>query len=466
MIPPVPTSTRRSFLGASGSALLAGLLPPSRASAATEYHFTAKSGRTALFAPPRPATNIWGYNGQVPGPTIRVRQGERLRVVLENRLAEETTVHWHGLRVPNPMDGVPHLTQKPIAPGESFAYEFDVPDAGSYWYHPHQRSFEQVGRGLYGALIVDEREPVAVDRDIIWMLDDWRLGPDAQIRDDFANPMDMSMAGRIGTTVSINGQAPAPLKVRAGERVRLRLFNAANARIFALVFRNHRPIVTAIDGQPVEPHEPSNGRVLVGPAMRMDLVIDMEGEPGSSYLVRDSFYPTSAYTLTEIHYSGEVPLRSDPFKEPVRLAANTMPEPSIGDAERHEVTFRGGMMGMMSRGGMGSSTDPGIWSINRVSATGHLHDPLLHLRLGGSYVLALKNDTAWSHPIHLHGHTFRVIARNGTPTRFREWQDTVFMAPQERVDIAFVADNPGDWMIHCHILEHQAGGMMGVIRVG
>src|SRR3546814_5089989 len=96
----------------------------------------------------------------------------------------------------------------------------------------------------------------------------------------------------------------------------------------------------------------------------------------------------------------------------------------------------------------------GIWSINGVGATGHVMDPLLTLRRGEPYVLALRNDTAWAHPIHLHGHSFRVIARNGTPTRFREWQDTVFMAPRERVDIAFVADNPGDWMFHCHILEH------------
>src|SRR3546814_5141124 len=124
------------------------------------------------------------------------------------------------------MDGVPHLTQKPIAPGETFLYEFDVPDAGTYWYHPHQRGFEQVGRGLYGALIIEEREPVAVDRDIIWMLGDWRLGDDAQIVDDFGNRMEMSMAGRIGKPVTINRQLPTPLQVRSGERVRLRLFNA------------------------------------------------------------------------------------------------------------------------------------------------------------------------------------------------------------------------------------------------
>ena len=106
-----------------------------------------------------------------------------------------------------------------------------------------------------------------------------------------------------------------------------------------------------------------------------------------------------------------------------------------------------------------------MWAVNGVAATGHIMDPVLTLKRGGSHVLAMNNDTAWHHPIHLHGHSFRVVSRNGRPTRYREWRDTVLMAPRERVDIAFVADNPGDWMFHCHILEHMAGGMMAVVRV-
>ena len=130
-------------------------------------------------------------------------------------------------------------------------------------------------------------------------------------------------------------------------------------------------------------------------------------------------------------------------------------------------------MGGMMRGMMGGRRvsmrdmmrNGKAWTVNGVAATGHVMDPLLKLARGRTYVLALDNDTAWHHPIHLHGHSFRVIARNGKPTRHREWQDTVLMAPRERAEIAFVADNPGDWMFHCHIFEHQAGGMMGVIRV-
>jgi FtsP/CotA-like multicopper oxidase with cupredoxin domain len=460
-------------LAASGAAAAASVLQPWRARAGpiADFRLVARPGRTHLVGAPYPETAVWSYNGTIPGPEIRIRQGERLRITIENQLAEETTVHWHGLRVPNAMDGVPHLTQPPIAPRATFVYEFDLPDAGTYWYHPHQRSFEQVGRGLYGPLIVEEEEPIQADRDVTWVLDDWRLLPDAQISDDFGNFMDSSHNGRVGNTVTVNGRILETFPVRARERVRLRLINAANARIFGLEFQDHRPTVVALDGQPVEPHEPAGGRVVLGPAMRADLVIDMSGKPGERFTITDTFYRDLEYRLLDVVYSDEPPLRPHPLDAPVRLAANTMPEPEIGAAERHEVSFGGGMMGgMMNSGGMMGGMmrgmqHAGIWSINGVAATGHVMEPFLTLHRGRSYVLTMHNDTAWHHPMHLHGHAFRVITRDGQPTRRREWQDTVLMAPRERVEIAFVADNPGDWMFHCHILEHQAAGMMGVIRV-
>jgi len=437
-----------------------------------EFTLAARPGRAALAGPTFPETPVWSYNGSVPGPTLRVRQGDRVRVVAENGLGEETTIHWHGIRLPNGMDGVPHLTQEPIAPGDSFLYEFDVPDAGTYWYHPHQRSFEQVGRGLAGALIVEERNPIEVDRDIVWLLDDWRLQSDASISEDFGNFHDVSHNGRLGNTVTINGRILENFVVRRGERLRLRLVNAANARIFGLEFQGHRPTVIAYDGQPVKPHAPPGGRVVIGPAMRVDLILDMTGQPGERFTVIDSFYQGQAYRLVDLVYEAE-PLRQILPETAVALPPNTMPEPDIGNAERHDVTFGGGMMGGMMTAimdgrkvAMGEMMRQGMaWAVNGVAATGHVHDPLLTLGRGRSCVLALDNDTVWHHPIHLHGHSFRVISRNGQPTRHREWQDTVMLDPRERAEIAFVADNPGDWMLHCHILEHQAGGMTGVIRV-
>jgi FtsP/CotA-like multicopper oxidase with cupredoxin domain len=283
--------SRRALLAAGGALGLAAGLPawPGGARAGAAYRLVARPGRTSLVGAPHPDTAVWAYDGAVPGPEFRVRQGERLQVVVENRLAEETTVHWHGLRVPNAMDGVPHLTQRPVAPGETFAYAFDLPDAGTYWYHPHQRSFEQVGRGLYGPLIVEEREPIQVDRDVTWMIDDWRLLGDAQISDDFGGFMDASHQGRIGNTVTVNGRIPDTFAVRAGERVRLRLINAANARIFGLAFQGHVPMVIALDGQPVEPHRPADGRVVQGPATRSDLVLDMTGSAAERFTVVDTF---------------------------------------------------------------------------------------------------------------------------------------------------------------------------------
>ena len=167
--------SRRQILQTGAGVLLGTALAPiaqRQTQAATEYRLTPKPGQVNLVGAQYPRTPVWSYNGQVPGPEIRVKQGERLRVVVENALDQSTTVHWHGIRLPNAMDGVAGLTQPAIKPGGRFVYEFDLPDAGTYWYHPHLNSSEQLGRGLYGALIVEEHEPPEVDEDITWVLDD------------------------------------------------------------------------------------------------------------------------------------------------------------------------------------------------------------------------------------------------------------------------------------------------------
>jgi FtsP/CotA-like multicopper oxidase with cupredoxin domain len=442
--------------------------PVRAAIGATERTIVAAPGRAALFGPDKPETAVWAYDGTVPGPEIRLRQGDRLRLRVENRLPLDTTIHWHGVRVPSAMDGAPYVSQPPIRPEEIFLYEFTVPDAGTYWYHPHLHSAEQVGRGLMGAFIVEEPEPPQVDRDVVWVLGDFRLEDDAVIAGGFNNPVETGMSGRIGNTVTINGRVPDRFPVRADERIRLRLINAAPARIFGLEFKDHRPLVITFDGQPVEPHVPEGGRIVLGPAMRIDLILDMTGKPGQSAQVRDTFYDGLEYELVDIVYSGEPPLRARPLAPPAKLPPNPIPEPDLVKAQRHDVMLTGGMMGSMATGGMHRMMDGSMWAINGMAVR---HDamrdmkPVLSLRRGKSYVLAIDNQTAWPHPIHLHGHSFRLISRNGKPTKYREWRDTFLMAPRERAEIAFVADNPGDWMFHCHILDHQEGGMMTVIRV-
>jgi FtsP/CotA-like multicopper oxidase with cupredoxin domain len=298
-------ASRRDLLaaGAAGAAVVASAALPrglARATTVRDYRLVAATARASLAGSDYPTTDVWAYGGSVPGPVLRLPQGERLRVAVANRLAEGTTVHWHGVRVPNVMDGVPHVTQAPIEPGAEFVYEFSTPDAGTYWYHPHQRSYEQVARGLYGPLVVEERESIDVDRDVLWVLGDWRLLPSASISGEFGNPMETAMAGRIGNTVTVNGEVADTFAVRAGERIRLRLVNAATARIFGLEFRDHRPRVIALDGRPVAPHEPEAGRIVLAPAQRVDLVLGLIGTPGTRATVADTFYQGLEYRLLDL----------------------------------------------------------------------------------------------------------------------------------------------------------------------
>ena len=176
---------------------------------------------------------VWAYNGMVPGPTLRVKLGETLRVQFTNKLPQETTIHWHGVRVPNAMDGVPHATQPPVQPGGTFTYEFTPKDAGTFWFHPHVRSSEQVERGLYGLLIVEDRDPPPYTRDLAWVLDDWLLTPERQVFPQFNTPHDLAHDGRWGNVLTVNGRTDTSLTVASGERFRLRLLNASNGRMYA-----------------------------------------------------------------------------------------------------------------------------------------------------------------------------------------------------------------------------------------
>jgi FtsP/CotA-like multicopper oxidase with cupredoxin domain len=471
--------SRRRFLQAVASVASTTLLrpAPSLASSVDERRIRPAPSQAPLAGPGNPKTAVWTYDGTVPGPTLRVRQGELVRMVVENGLDEDTTVHWHGIRLPNAMDGVPGLTQPPIKPGESFVYEFTPPDADTYWYHPHANSLTQLGRGLAGALIVEEPNPFPVDRDLLWVLADWRINEEGQIAPSFGNMMEAGMSGRVGNTVTLNGAVPADQTVRAGERIRLRLLNSSLARIMGLRFEGHDPLIIARDGQPCDPHALEDGRLLLGPAMRVDLLIDALGESGRRYRITDDFYQGLGYELTRLAYSDEPSLRTT-APDPVRLLPNPLPEPDLSAAQRHELTLEGGMMshtaaddmksgmqGMRGMRGMGQA----VWSINGTSMTGDGHagmTPLFTLASGKGHVVTIRNRTAWWHPMHLHGFSFRVLTRNGAAVPHSQWADTVLLAPEDVVEIAFVADNPGDWMLHCHVTDHQTAGLMTVFRVG
>lgn len=446
-----------------------------QAGSLAEYRLRPAPSSAHLAGSNSASTDVLAYNNAVSGPVLHLKQGEPARMVVDNGLDQDTTVHWHGIRLPNAMDGVPGLTQPPIKAGESFIYEFTPPDAGTFWYHPHAHSLEQIGRGLAGCLIVEEREPIQVDRDLVWVLQDWRLTENGQIDSGFGRIMDAVMSGHVGSLVTINGAKPVDLPVRAGERVRLRLVNAALARIMALRIEGHRPVVIAVDGQPCEPHEPENGRLVLGPAMRIDVMLDMQGDPGRSYAVTDDFYDGLSYKLTSLVYD-QTPLRARILDTPLILTPNPLPEPDLPNAVKQEIVLQGGMMGggkLKGVGGMNGVAMPGmgggpVWAINGVSMTGDGQmdmAPLFTLQRGTSCHMTLRNETAWAHTMHIHGFSMLMLTRNGAPVLHRQWQDSVLMAPKDSVECAFVADNPGNWMLHCHITDHQMTGLMTVFKV-
>jgi FtsP/CotA-like multicopper oxidase with cupredoxin domain len=322
--------SRRHVVAGAGLAVACAALPDrAHAAVAGADGFTvlrARTGSAALRGEGQPPTPIWGYDGVVPGPTLRVKRGDDVRVRLVNELPEPTVVHWHGLRLPNAMDGVPHLTQHPIAPGESFDYRFRAPDAGTFWYHTHLYSSEQLERGLYGVLIVEEPTPVAVDRDIVMVVDDWRLTGDGKLDEaSFRSFHDAAHDGRIGAHLTVNSAPSLDLPVRRNERLRLRLVNAANARVLSLRFERHAAWVMAIDGQPAEPFLARNSRVTLGPGNRIDVFVDaaLDADTNAPIVVEDR---RGDVTLGRLVYDRADPARLRPLPAPAPLPANPLPE--------------------------------------------------------------------------------------------------------------------------------------------
>ncbi|MDX1592905.1 MAG: multicopper oxidase family protein [Gammaproteobacteria bacterium] len=466
--------SRRRLLQAGAGAAAVGCLPASRLLAAPvrDYHLTLAPGTIQLADAPFPKTAVWAINEQVPGPLLRCRKGETLRVAVRNNLVQPTTMHWHGLRIANDMDGVPLLTQAPIMPGQTFQYEFTPPDAGTYWYHSHVNTAEQIGRGIYGVLIVDEEDPPRVDRDEVWVLDDWRLDNAAQIVDDFDNHRDFSRAGRLGNTITVNSRISADFPVRSNERIRLRLVNAANARIFALRFRDHDPWIVAHDGQPVKPYRPEGGVVQIASAQRVDLILDLTGAPGSRSPVIDTFNPQAPFRLRDLVY-GESPMRLEPLDTPIALPENAYSPIDLANAKHYDVVLDGGDLGDLNRAelrgqiaGMAQLVMMGkMWAINGIVGYRMNMPPQFDFRRGETGVLKFINHSAWPHPMHLHGHHFEVISHSGDARRVGRRLDTVLLGPGEQASVAFVADNPGDWLFHCHIVTHAEAGMTAVVKV-
>ncbi len=467
----IPLSRRRLLAG-TGLAIAGAVLPIRvRAQGSDGFQvLRARPGEARLRGADQPPTPVWGYEGQAPGPVLRVKRGAELKVRLVNELPEETVIHWHGLRLPNAMDGVPHLTQHPVAPGQSFDYRFVAQDAGTYWYHSHRFSSEQQDRGLYGGLIVEEAEPVDVDRDLLVILDDWRLTAEgANDEASFRSFHDAAHAGRLGRHFTVNGAPNLDVPVKANERIRLRLVNAANARVMPIRIDRHTVRVMAIDGQPAEPFLAREGRVTLGPGNRTDLFVDMTLEPGASApLILEDV--RAEVPLVRLVYAEGAPARPAPRDEPKPLPANPLPQRmNFTGALRVDMPLEGGAMSqmMMRRAEVpGHGIDPAarVWTMAGKASSGHDGPPLFSVKRGRTVVIAMPNRTMFPHAMHLHGHHFRLLDNLDDGWK-PFWLDTVVIDRQQTARIAFVADNPGKWMLHCHMLEHQETGMAAWFEV-
>jgi len=393
-------------------------------------------------------TRAWGFNGQVPGPVIEARVGDVLEVRFTNRLPEPTSIHWHGLRLPAAMDGT-DMVQQPVAPGATFTYRFRLPDAGTFWYHPHANETTQLERGLYGALVVRGLEEPEVDAERVLVLDDVSLDRDGQLK-----PPGWWMEqhdGRQGPTRLVNGRQEPDLAMAAGQVERWRVVNASSARYVRLSIGGFPFTILGTDGGLIE--EPVTvTEVLLVPGDRVDLAVGpfAEGE---------------TIQLTSLRYERRTIARSrDERFATLHVGAAAPSRAAIGRRLRDIEPLVTGEAAPTREVHLGvrPSLSTGVKFV--VNKEPHHRDR--PVRVGELQVWDIVNDTLMDHPFHLHGFFFQVLAVDGKAPAFRSWEDTVNVPPRSRVRIAWMPDDRvGEWMYHCHILEHHASGMMGHFAV-
>lgn len=456
------------FLGSTWPASHTALAPPWEGRASGQVkEFTLTVGRTRWELRPVSVVEAYTYNNQVPGPEIRVMEGDTVRVRVTNTLTEPTTIHWHGVEVPVGMDGVPQLSQEPIPPGGNFTYEFVAIPAGTRWYHAHFNELAQQGGGLVGPLIVEPRELTgpAPDREYILLTQEWvtATAPEPPTANPVPTPSD-GMGGMMGSgsgqprfdTFAVNGKAypdTPPLRVRQGERVRLRLINAGATQTQVLGLAGHILTLTHTDGNPLA--EPVNSEaVLLGVGERADVEF-VADHPGRWQL--RGLLPGQAKRglAVDVVYEGH---EADPvqgFSPQVRVAlaryADLRGPPHPAPPDRtYDLTLSGGMMMM-------GSDD---WTINGHS---YPHTEPLTVRPGERVRMKLFNMSMEDHPMHLHGHIFQIVAIAGRPVD-GPLKDTITVRHMEQYTIEFVANNPGVWLFHCHNLEHMSEGLMAEVQ--
>lgn len=444
---------------------------------------------------------MYGFNGQYPGPLLRVAQGSDVTVDFANELDQPTTVHWHGVRLDNGSDGVPGLTQDAVPPGGRFTYHLRFPDAGIYWYHPHVREDTQQDLGLYGNLLVRSPRPdyfSPVNREEVLMLDDLLVG-DGGLIPFGRGGATHALMGRFGNIFLVNGEPAYRLRVRRGEIVRFLLTNVSNTRTFNLSFPGARMKVVGGDVGNFE-HEEWVESVVLAPAERYAVHVrfDRSGEVPLLNRVQalDHLYgrflaetdtlglvtvsparaaPDHGASFTQLRADTAVGASIAPFRAafdrpPDRTLVLTVRTHGLPFVSRQlmqldsiwfaPVEWSGTMPGM----NWAATTDQVDWVV-RDPATGRENMAIDWTFARGERIkLRLVNQResihAMHHPIHLHGQRFLVLSVNGVPATNLVWKDTVLVPAGMVVDLLVDLSNPGRWMLHCHIAEHLSAGMM------
>ncbi len=423
---------RREFLA---STAVLGLIPLQVTAQTSTHRLRAEEVTSQVLPAGDGTTRMLGFNGSMPGPELRVQRGQRVSIDVENGLEEGTAVHWHGIRLENSMDGVPVLTQNIIDPGDTKTYSFVPPDAGTFWYHSHYISHEQVARGMMGPLIVEDDAPIDVDHDITALLSDWRMERDGTLIEEYTDRHSVAHAGYLGTFARAFFSRN---EVSVGDRIRLRLINAATNRIFPLAVTGAAGRIVALDGIAL-PKPRAFDQIMMAPAQRVDLILDVSGPVKLDMMSRQGPYELGAIEV----------VGANDTRQPSSITS--LPPhaiPAAANPNQH-LTLR--MMGGAMGGRHGGDN---IWAFNDIS---DLQDaPFGSFQRGETAKITLVNDTSFPHGIHLHGHHFYELGEDGTVGDLR---DTTLVFPNQNRDILCTFDNPGKWMLHCHMLSHAVGGM-------
>lgn len=487
-------------------------IPPAGRAALVEYDLEIEETRWSPDETLRPVRAL-AINGSIPGPTLRFREGDVARIRVHNRLKhEETSIHWHGLLLPNAQDGVPHVTTPPIEPGTTHTFEFPLRHAGTYWYHSHTGLQEQ--SGVYGSIVVEPRGGVAerADHDEVIVLSDWTLErPNEVMRTlmsgnewyEFKKGSIQSVLGAMKASeldsfwdreksrmpamdisdvaydaFLANGRRDHPSDARNGATVRLRFINAGASTYFYLQSATGPLRIVAADGPSVKPIQVN--RLLIGMAETYDVIVDVP--PSGRWELRATAQDGSGHASVwlgqgEAHPAPEIPranlynmddhllaaIEEDDAEIPATDAAALAVEPErplspyarlrSNDSTRLDPALPRRTLELRLTGDM----ERYLWSFNGKTMA---EDGVIQIKRGEVLRLELINDTMMHHPLHLHGHFFRVV--DDRELGDAPLKHTLDVPPMGKRTIEFEADESGDWLFHCHLLYHMHMGMARV----